>query len=56
MSIIVEQAGVDCILIETRRLRICEARKLRDTIDGKDGDTYTDEEMKAWGFVLREAK
>lgn len=56
MSIIVEQAGVDCILIETRRLRICHARKLRNTIDSKDGDKYTEEEMKAWGFTLKGAK
>jgi hypothetical protein len=56
MSIIIEQAGVDCIIIETRRLRICHAQKLKDTMDDKDGDTYTDEEMKGWGFTLRGAE
>lgn len=56
MSIIIEQAGVDCIIVETRRLLICHAQKLKDTMDDKDGDKYTDEEMKGWGFILREAK
>lgn len=56
MSIIVEQAGVDCIIIETRRLRICHARKLKDTIDNKEGDKYTEEEMRGWEFKLKGAK
>ena len=56
MSTLVEQAGVDCILVEVRRLHICHAQKLRDTMDGKDGDKYTEEEMKVWGFIAREAE
>ena len=56
MSILIEKAGKDCIIIETRRIHNCDAQKLKDTVEGKEGVRYTEHEMKAFGFTLREAK
>lgn len=56
MSILIEPAGVDCLIIEVRRIHICEAWKLRATINNEEGDRYTKEEMEHWGFVAKEAE
>lgn len=56
MSILIEQAGVDCLIIEVRRLRLCHAGKLRATINNEEGDRYTKEEMEHWSFVAKEAE
>ena len=55
----IEQEGSDCIVTvygETKRIKNCKALKLANTMWDKEGEKYTEEEMRSFGLEVKKKR